>query len=288
MQPTPRQAEERRITALSPLAYIPPVLQRGLTSQTRVHTSSSLPLPFYPAFLLLHSQRPGRHRLPALRVLTVPARGTGAGRGGEEIDGEQRGGRCRGRGVAQGRRAEGHGGSPGPACQGGRQPDAPEVPARARPRRGQGLGDAAQVRGVEAGGRAGGRRRRHAGGAGAGGAVARVGLHGRRRPRGPPRPARLPGQALLRQPGHGRLQAACCVPAGQRLREDPTGAGQVRRRRGSQGVGVRQLRRARVRGGHRDHAELLPGAAGQGAHGPRALPVYEGLEDGVPLHRRQH
>uniref|UniRef100_A0A8R7U1S4 CRAL-TRIO domain-containing protein n=1 Tax=Triticum urartu TaxID=4572 RepID=A0A8R7U1S4_TRIUA len=130
-----------------------------------------------------------------------------------EIDGEQRGRRRgrRGRGVAQGGRAEGHGGGPGPACQGGGQHDAAEVPARARPRRGQGLGDAAQVRGVEAGGRAGRRRRRDAGRSGADGAVAGQGPHGRRRPRRPPRPARLPRQALVRRPRHGGAQA--CVHA---------------------------------------------------------------------------
>uniref|UniRef100_A0A8R7U194 Uncharacterized protein n=1 Tax=Triticum urartu TaxID=4572 RepID=A0A8R7U194_TRIUA len=207
-----------------------------------------------------------------------------------EIDGEQRGRRRgrRGRGVAQGGRAEGHGGGPGPACQGGGQHDAAEVPARARPRRGQGLGDAAQVRGVEAGGRAGRRRRRDAGRSGADGAVAGQGPHGRRRPRRPPRPARLPRQALVRRPRHGGAQATCRVPAGQDQCQDPAGAGQVHVHRGPQGVGVPQLRRARLHRRHRDHAGLLPGAAGQGAHGPRALHLHEGLEDGLPLHRHQH
>lgn len=58
--------------------------------------------------------------------------------------------------------------------------------------------------------------------------------------------------------------------------------------RGSKGVGVRQLRRSRLHRGHRDPAELLPGEAGQGAHDPCALPVYEGVEGGSALHRRQH
>lgn len=59
-------------------------------------------------------------------------------------------------------------------------------------------------------------------------------------------------------------------------------------RRGSKGVGVRQLRRPRLHRGHRDPAELLPGEAGQGADDPCALPVHEGVEGGSALHRRQH
>ena len=35
-------------------------------------------------------------------------------------------------------------------------------------------------------------------------------------------------------------------------------------------------------------AELLPGAARQGADDPRALHLHEGVEDDLPLHRHQH
>uniref|UniRef100_A0A0E0N724 Uncharacterized protein n=1 Tax=Oryza rufipogon TaxID=4529 RepID=A0A0E0N724_ORYRU len=143
--------------------------------------------------------------------------------------------RCRGRGVAQGRRAQGHGGSPGPPCQGSGQPDAEEVPAGARPQRGEGVGDAAQGAPVEEGG---GARRLGARGEGA------------KRPR--------------------RRQ------------------GEVRLHRGSQGLGLLQLRHQSLHRGHRDHAELLPGEARQGPDDPCTLHVHEGLEDDLPFHRQCH
>lgn len=35
-------------------------------------------------------------------------------------------------------------------------------------------------------------------------------------------------------------------------------------------------------------SELLPGAAQEGVHGPRAVHVHEGVEDHIPIYRRQH
>ncbi|XP_062206286.1 uncharacterized protein LOC133908312 [Phragmites australis] len=88
----------------------------------------------------------------------------------------------------------------------GGQPDAEEVPARVRPQRGQSLRHVLQVE------EGGGARRLRAGGAGARGALAGQGLHGRRRQDRPPHPRRLHGQALLRQPRHGLVQK---IPRGQ-------------------------------------------------------------------------